>query len=112
MNKRYNNQIKDIVDGYKGIMDLDLTNIEEGLKKQLAEQHTKDIDTYKGEQAKLKPHLRYENTVERIKLTHIKEEIQQQKRSNIQREEQIKRNELYNSRTIKSAKSLTKLSNE
>jgi hypothetical protein len=98
MNKRYNNRIKDIIEGYKGIMDLDLTNVQEGLKKQLAEQHMKDIDNYKAEQAKLKPQLRYENTVERIQKIHAMDEKQQQIRSKIQMEERRKYNELYNSR--------------
>jgi|TARA_B110000967_G_scaffold150104_1_gene153909 hypothetical protein len=90
--------MKDIVDGYKGIMDLDLTNIEEGLKKQLAEQHTKDIDNYKMEQAKLSPRLRYENTIERIRKLHQYDNEKQKKRTEIQREERGKHNELYNSR--------------
>ena len=57
---------KEIVDGYKGIMELDLTDIPENFKKIIVEQHEKDIDNYKAEQYKLKPNLRYENTVERI----------------------------------------------
>ena len=44
---------KDTIDGYLGIMELDLTNIPENLKKVVTEQHKKDIENYKGEQALL-----------------------------------------------------------
>ena len=87
---------KEIIDGYKGIMELDLTNIPEYLKKDTVEQHMKDIDNYKAEQYKLKPQLRYENTVERIKNTHKVALIKQQKRIDVEQEEQRKRNEMYN----------------
>lgn len=89
---------KDIVDGYKGIMELDLTNVPEKLKKQLAQQHMKDIDNYKGEQAKLKSHLRYENTVERIRKLHAINTEQLNKRSELQRNNQYVQNKRYNSR--------------
>lgn len=86
----------EIIEGYKGIMELDLTNIPEHLKKETIEQHTKDIDNYKAEQYKLKPHLRYENTVERIKNTHKVALIKQQKRIDVEEEERRKHNEMYN----------------
>tara|TARA_B100000900_G_C20509338_1_gene687294 strand:- start:358 stop:603 length:246 start_codon:yes stop_codon:yes gene_type:complete len=54
---------KKIIKGYKGIMDLDLTNVDPVYHKTIIEQHYKDIDNYKLEQAKLKPSKRYENTV-------------------------------------------------
>lgn len=97
MNKPNNVRVKDIVEGYKGIMDLDLTHVQEGLKKQMADQHMKDIDDYKTEQSKLSPRLRYENTIERIRKLHHYENEKQKKRAEIQTETQIKRNELYNS---------------
>jgi len=98
MNKPNNVRVKDIVEGYKGIMDLDLTHVQEELKKQMVDQHMKDIDDYKAEQAKLSPRLRYENTIERIRKLHQIDEEKQKKRAEIQTETQIKRNELYNSR--------------
>jgi len=87
---------KEFVDGYKGIMELDLTDIPENLKKQTVEQHMKDIDKYKIEQNKLKPCLRYENTVENIQKKEEKEKKIQEQQSNIKLQEQIKRNEMYN----------------
>lgn len=87
---------KEIVDGYKGIMELDLTDIPENLKKIIVEQHEKDIDNYKAEQYKLKPNLRYENTVERIQKREEYEKKIQKQQIYIQLQEQIKRNEMYN----------------
>lgn len=57
------NDSKKIIKGYKGIMDLDLTNIYPCNHKSLIEQHYEDIELYKIEQSKLKPKLRYENDV-------------------------------------------------
>ena len=59
-----------IIPGYKGIMDLDLTNVEPKLHKIMIEQHQEDIKLYKIEQSKLKPSLQYENTIERVKKLH------------------------------------------
>jgi len=90
---------KDIVAGYLGIMELDLTNIPENLRKQAAEQHAKDIDNYKVEQYKLKPHLRYENTIVRIEKMHQYSRMQQKKLTDLKLQEQIDRNERYNQRS-------------
>ena len=62
--------MNNIIPGYKGIMDLDLTNVDPQLHKIMIDQHYKDIDTYKIEQSKLKPSQRYENTIERIHKMH------------------------------------------
>jgi len=89
---------KDTIDGYLGIMELDLTNIPENLKKETAEQHMKDIDNYKAEQFKLKPHLRYENTILRIEKMHQYSSIQLKKQGELKLQEQIARNEKCNYR--------------
>lgn len=65
---------KEIIKGYKGVMDLDLSLVEEIYKKIAVEQHYKDIEEYKKYQATLKPEYRYENTIERIKIQKEKEE--------------------------------------
>tara|TARA_B100001093_G_C26576424_1_gene905235 strand:- start:159 stop:401 length:243 start_codon:yes stop_codon:yes gene_type:complete len=54
-----------IIKGYNGIMDLDLTNVDSKLHKTMINQHYKDIEEYKIEQAKLKPEQRYENTIKK-----------------------------------------------
>ena len=57
---------KDIIPGYHGIMDLDVSNMDSRYIKQAIEQHENDIKIYTVEQAKLKPEHRYENTILRI----------------------------------------------
>jgi hypothetical protein len=55
-----------IIPGYHGIMDLDVTHMEQKHIKQAIDQHHNDIKKYKAEQELLKPAHRYENTVIRI----------------------------------------------
>ena len=92
---------KEIIEGYKGIMELDLTNIPENLKKVVTEQHKKDIENYKGEQALLPVKLRYENTIMRIQKLHEFDQYKQKQHLEKQIEERLKRNETYNNRFIK-----------
>lgn len=54
---------RNIIKGYNGVMDLDLTNIDKTLHKSLIEQHEKDIQMYKIEQSNLPESKRYENTI-------------------------------------------------
>jgi len=54
---------RNIIKGYNGIMDLDLTNVDKSLHKLLIEQHEKDIQMYKIEQSNLPESERYENTI-------------------------------------------------
>ena len=51
------------VPGYKGIMELDLTNVDPKLHKEMKKQHEEDIKNYILEQKKLPKRLRYENTI-------------------------------------------------
>lgn len=82
-----------IIDGYKGIMELDLNLIEPKYRKETALQHSKEIDAYKGEQSTLKPHLRYENTVERIEKLHKLERSILAKQAEAKIEKQLKYNQ-------------------
>lgn len=66
MNSKNKNKNKNIIDGYKGIMDLDLTNVSPIYHKIIIEDHYNDIKLYKIYQNELKPCARYENTIERI----------------------------------------------
>jgi hypothetical protein len=59
------NPIK-IIPGYLGIMDLDVTHMEQKHTKQAIDQHYNDIKKYKAEQELLKPEDRYENTIVRL----------------------------------------------
>ena len=56
-----------IVPGYNGIMDLDLTNVDPKLHKEMKKQHEEDIKNYILEQSKLPKRLRYENTIVKAK---------------------------------------------
>ena len=58
---------KNIIKGYNGVIDLDLSLVAENFKKSAIEQHYKDIEEYKKYQETLKPEHRYENTILRIK---------------------------------------------
>lgn len=55
-----------VIKGYKGIMDLDLTNIDPIHHKSLIKQHKRDIINYKRYQENLHEELRYENTIGKI----------------------------------------------
>ena len=79
--KNQNTQNSDIIKGYKGIMDLDLS-IYNGSEREIAiQQHYKDIDDYKIYQKELETHLRYENTIERINRIFENDELAIQKRN-------------------------------
>ena len=58
--------MNNVIKGYKGIMDLDLTKIDPIHHKSLIKQHKKDIINYKRYQENLPEELRYENTIEKI----------------------------------------------
>ena len=55
-----------IVKGYKGIIDLDLTNIHPVYHNILIKQHKQDIENYKKYQKSLEPELRYDNAICKI----------------------------------------------
>ena len=69
-----------IIPGYKGIMDLDLNLVDPKFHKIAIEQHLRDIYNYKKEQLLLIPHLRYENTVEKVNKIHEMDNIANKKR--------------------------------
>ncbi len=86
--------MKKIIKGYKGIMDLDLTDIDSIYHEQLIKDHNNDIELYKIEQSKLKPKFRYENTIEHINKRHEYENEKIQLRKQKELEEQNKRDKL------------------
>lgn len=83
-----------IVKGYKGVIDLDLTQVEPIYHKLLIEQHNKDIENYKKYQEKLEPEMRYENSIGKVitdkeyydKLRDIKVQIKKEEENNYYRE--------------------------
>lgn len=92
---------KDIIKGYNGIMDLDLTYVPEELKKTMIDQHYKDIDNYKNEQNVLEPRLRYENTIERVQKSLEKTEALILKRLKAREAKQLQYNKEYNKSRLK-----------
>lgn len=54
------------IDGYKGIMELDLTNIHPVYHDIIIKQHKQDILLYKQYQKQLDPSMKYENTIGKI----------------------------------------------
>ena len=77
-----------IIDGYKGIIPLDLTLIDPALHKSLIDHHFNDIKEYQKEQSKLKPELRYENTIGKIKIMHDKEKQILKEKLRLEKKEQ------------------------
>ena len=73
--KNIYNIIMITVEGYNGIMELDLTNIDSKYHKILIQEHYKDIEKYKKEQALLPKKLRYENQVGRALKKMEKEQL-------------------------------------
>ena len=54
-----------IIDGYKGVMPLDLTDVDPKYHKIMIDQHKEDINDYNRYQNELPLRLRYENTTEK-----------------------------------------------
>jgi hypothetical protein len=67
MNKLSTNYI---IDGYKGVMSLDIRDIDPKYHKEAIKQHYADIAEYTKYQTSLSPILRYENTIEHVNKIH------------------------------------------
>ena len=80
-----------IIDGYNGIMPLDLTNIDKKYHKTMIMEHKKNIKDYKLEQEKLPNHLKYENCVQKIYKQLEKEEYLKNLRLQKEQEEKFKK---------------------
>tara|TARA_Y100000816_G_C25762469_1_gene400494 strand:- start:123 stop:398 length:276 start_codon:yes stop_codon:yes gene_type:complete len=83
-----------IIKGYKGVIDLDLTQVDPIYHKLLIKQHKTDIENYKKYQEKLEPEMRYENSIGKVisdreyynKLRDIKVQIKKEEENNYYRE--------------------------
>ena len=71
---------KNIIDGYKGIMPLDLTNVDEKLHSILIKQHYKDIHLNTVMSAEKIHKMEEDAQKERVKLLHKQQELEDQKR--------------------------------
>tara|TARA_E500000178_G_C16508557_1_gene524807 strand:- start:156 stop:425 length:270 start_codon:yes stop_codon:yes gene_type:complete len=79
-----------IIDGYFGIMPLDLTNVDEKYHKSMIKEHKKNIEDYKLEQDKLPDNLKYENCIQKVYKQLEKEDYHRKKRIQKQQEEKYK----------------------
>ena len=71
---------RDIIEGYQGIMPLNMTDILPQFRKQALDRHMNDIKEYKREQLERPKQLRYENTVMRAENIRRLEAIASKKR--------------------------------
>ncbi len=60
--------MNNIVKGYKGVIDLDLSLVHKNHIQSAIKQHYKDIEDYKKYQKSLPEEQRYENTIERVQI--------------------------------------------
>ena len=82
---------KYVIDGYFGIMPLDLTNVDEKYHKSMIKEHKKNIEEYKLEQDKLPHNLKYENCIQKVYKQLEKEDYHRKKRIQKQQEEKYKK---------------------
>jgi hypothetical protein len=81
----------DIIDGYKGIMPLDMRDIDPKYRNDAIKQHEHDIAEYIKYQKSLSPRLRYENTVMRAeKLYKIDDDAALDRRKKREIEQEYK----------------------
>ena len=87
---------KYIIDGYNGIMPLDLTNIDKKHHKNMIIEHQKNIEEYKLEQDKLPHNLKYENCIQKVYKQLKKEEYHKNQRiqKKIKQQEEIDKNRI------------------
>lgn len=89
---------KNIIKGYQGIMDLDLSSIDPKFHKEMIDLHSQDISDYKIEQQERPSKLRYENAIVRAYKTirnekRLNEKIAYERRQ-IQFETDVRREEI------------------
>uniref|UniRef100_A0A6C0F9N9 Uncharacterized protein n=1 Tax=viral metagenome TaxID=1070528 RepID=A0A6C0F9N9_9ZZZZ len=85
-----------IINGYNGIIPLDLTNIDKKYHKNIIEEHKKNIEDYKLEQEKLPYHLKYENCIQKVYKQLEKEEYHKNQRiqKKIKQQEEVDKNRI------------------
>tara|TARA_B110000879_G_scaffold209755_2_gene298224 strand:- start:7472 stop:7759 length:288 start_codon:yes stop_codon:yes gene_type:complete len=88
---------QNMIKGYNGIMDLDVSNMDPKYVNQAILQHNNDIKNYIREQNELKTEMRYENTILRINKLHKMDTYYLQKRTEQYVLDQNKKTDIYNS---------------
>jgi len=92
-----------IIDGYKGVMPLDLSGVDPIYHTIMIEQHEEDIKEYNKYQQSLPAKLKYENSIERAIQLLEKDKEWLEKRADKNRLEQFERDKKYNELTIKNS---------
>ena len=84
-----------IIEGYKGVMPLDLTYVDPKYHKIMIDQHKKDINEYNKYQDQLPLRLRYENTTEKANRLLQKDKEWLEKLSDKKQLEQLEADKKY-----------------
>ena len=87
-----------IIDGYKGVMSLDLSGVEPKYHKIMIDQHKEDINDYNRYQNELPLRLRYENTTEKANKLLYKDTEWLNRISDKKRLEQFEADKKYHER--------------
>ena len=87
-----------IIDGYKGVMPLDLTDVDPKYHKIMIDQHKEDINDYNRYQNELPLRLRYENTTEKANKLLYKDSEWLNRISDKKRLEQFEADKKYHER--------------
>jgi len=87
-----------IIDGYKGVMSLDLSGVEPKYHKIMIDQHEEDIKEYNKYQNELPLRLRYENTTEKANKLLYKDTEWLNRISDKKRLEQFEADKKYHER--------------
>ena len=87
-----------IIEGYKGVMPLDLTDVDPKYHKIMIDQHDEDIKEYNKYQNELPLRLRYENTTEKANKLLYKDTEWLNRNSNKKRLEQLETDKKYHER--------------
>jgi len=87
-----------IIEGYKGVMPLDLTDVDPKYHKIMIDQHKEDINDYNKYQNELPLRLRYENTTEKANKLLYKDTEWLNRNSNKKRLEQFEADKKYHER--------------
>ena len=96
-----------IIEGYKGVMPLDLTLVDQKYHKIMIAQHEEDIKEYNRYQQSLPLRLQYENTIDKA-LTQINNEQDITRQLvNVKLLEQHERDQLYHEQQKKYINSIT-----
>tara|TARA_B110000879_G_C11141488_1_gene500542 strand:+ start:602 stop:910 length:309 start_codon:yes stop_codon:yes gene_type:complete len=96
-----------IIEGYKGVMPLDLTLVDQKYHKIMIAQHEEDIKEYNRYQQSLPLRLQYENTIDKA-LTQINNEQDITRQlANVKLLEQHERDQLYHEQQKKYINSIT-----